>query len=240
MTETAPRSEHPPIMSIRENSIDFDAVFTGLRELFHQHRAPVVDLIEAQTSDPFKVLVATILSARTKDETTTMVTQKLFARVNAPEDLERLSVPELEELVHPAGFFRNKAKHLHELPRVLREEFDGEIPRTIEGLTRLPGVGRKTANLVLAIGFRIPAVCVDVHVHRIMNRLGYVDTKTPLETEMALREKMPQKYWLEFNSYFVSFGQNLCHPRNPRCDRCPIYRHCARIGVITKYPRESE
>ena len=183
------------------------------------------------------MLVATIISARTKDETTTEVTRKLFAVVHEPADLAKLSEAELEKLVHPAGFFRNKAKHLHELPAVLDEKFGGEIPQTIDELVQLPGVGRKTANLVLAIAFRIPAVCVDVHVHRIMNRMGYVDTKTPLETEMALREKMPQKYWLEFNSLFVSYGQNLCHPRNPRCDKCVIYDGCRRIGVETKYTR---
>jgi len=224
----------------RGDIIDFDKVFTALQAHFRQHRAPVVDLIEAQTNDPFKVLVGTIISARTKDETTTQVTRRLFSQVNTPDDLERLSVAELEQLVHPAGFFRTKALHLHVLPRVLRQRFNGQIPRTIDELVQLPGVGRKTANLVLAIAFRIPAVCVDVHVHRIMNRLGYVRTGTPLETEMALRQKMPQSYWLEFNSLFVSFGQNLCFPRNPRCDICPIYAQCARVNVVTKHERQGE
>ncbi len=185
------------------------------------------------------MLVGTIISARTKDETTTEVVRRLFAHVHTSDDLEKLSVEQLEKLVHPAGFYRNKARHLSELPGVLRRKFGGEIPRTIDELVQLPGVGRKTANLVLAVAFRIPAVCVDVHVNRIMNRLGYVRTTTPLETEMALRQKLPQRYWLEFNSLLVSFGQNLCHPRNPRCDRCPVYGECERVGVQTTHPRES-
>ncbi len=218
--------------------MNFDNVFSELQKHFQTVKAPVIDLIEAQTRDPFKVLVGTLLSARTKDETTTQVTKKLFAVVNTPEDLARLSVLEIEELIFPAGFYHNKAKHLEGLAKMLIEDFNSKVPDTIEELVKLPGVGRKTANLVLAIGFHKPAVCVDVHVHRIMNRLGYVKTKTPLDTEMALRKKMPVKYWLEFNSFFVAFGQNLCKPINPRCDRCPIWNECPRIGVKTKYPRE--
>ncbi len=220
--------------------MNFDKVFSELKKHFQTVKAPVIDLIEAQTRDPFKVLVGTLLSARTKDETTTHVTIKLFAVIDTAQDLSKLSVGEIEELVFPAGFYRTKAKHLKELAKMLIEQYDSKVPDTIEELVKLPGVGRKTANLVLAIGFRKPAVCVDVHVHRIMNRLGYVKTKNPLETEMALRKKMPKKYWLEFNSFFVAFGQNLCKPVNPRCDRCPIYDECPRIGVKTKYPREEK
>ncbi len=220
--------------------MDFDIVYHKLEEHFQTVQAPVIDLIEAQTSDPFKVLVGTLLSARTKDETTTMVTKKLFTEVDTPQDLQNLSVEEIEELIFPAGFYHNKAKHLKGLADRLIEVFGGVVPDTIEELVTLPGVGRKTANLVLAIAFRKPAVCVDVHVHRIMNRLGYLKTKDPLETEMALRKKMPEKYWLSFNSYFVAFGQNLCKPLNPRCDRCPIHDQCPRIGVQTKYPRKEQ
>lgn len=223
-----------------ESGPDIRAVYEILKQEFTRVRTPVVDLIEEQTKDPFKVLVATILSARTKDETTTLATRKLFSEVDHPDDLEALSVERIEELIFPVGFYRNKAKHLKALPGVLRDEFNGEIPQTMEGLLKLPGVGRKTANLVLAVGFKIPAVCVDVHVHRIMNRLGYVQTKTPAETEIALRETMPWDLWLMFNSYFVAFGQNHCRPRNPHCDTCPIIQHCRRIEVQTKYPPGNE
>jgi len=192
---------------------------------------PVVDLIEFQTNDPFKVLVTTVLSARTKDQTTAEAAKRLFSRVGCAGDLEKLSNAQIERLIYPVGFYRDKARHLGQLPSVLRERFGGVIPQTVEELTELPGVGRKTANLVVAVAFDKPAVCVDIHVHRIFNRLGYLATKTPFATEMELRQHLPVKYWTTFNSYFVSFGQNLCKPVNPQCDICPIMRHCARIGV---------
>ncbi|HCX72948.1 MAG TPA: endonuclease III, partial [Candidatus Cloacimonas sp.] len=187
--------------------------------------------------DPFKVLVGTILSARTKDQTTSMVANKLFSVIDNYKDLKKLSIAEIEKLIYPAGFYRNKAKYLKKLPQVLEKEFAGEVPSEIEDLLKLPGVGRKTANLVRTIAFRQPAMCVDVHVHRICNRWGYVETKNPHETEMALRQKLPQQYWQNFNSYVVAFGQNHCTPRNPKCSSCPIYDECERIGVKTKYDR---
>jgi len=194
-------------------------------------KTPVVDLIQIKTEDPFKVLVATILSARTKDETTAKVTEKLFQKVQKIEDLENIPLSELEALITPVGFHRVKAKHLKELPKVLKEKFGGIIPAEIDELLELPGVGRKTANLVRAVAFQKPAICVDVHVHRICNRWGYIKTKTPLETEMTLRQKLPLKYWLNFNSYLVAFGQNLCTPRKPKCEKCPIAEFCKRIGI---------
>lgn len=192
---------------------------------------PVVDLIAAQTKDPFKVLVATILSARTKDEVTAAACRRLFKRVATPADLEKLSVAELETSIYPVGFFRNKAKHLAQLPGVLREEFGDRIPDDVESLTRLPGVGRKTANLVVAVAFNKPAICVDTHVHRIMNIWGYVQTKTPLETEMALRNKLPEQYWIRINSILVAFGQGTCRPVSPHCDRCVLQQMCPQLGV---------
>ncbi len=210
---------------------DIDIVLTRLQEHFYSVKTPVVDLIQIKTEDPFKVLVATILSARTKDETTAKAAEKLFTKVQKPEDLENIPLAELDALITPVGFHRVKAKHLKELPKVLKAKFGGIIPAEIDELLELPGVGRKTANLVRAVAFKKPAICVDVHVHRICNRWGYIKTKTPLETEMTLRQKLPLKYWLNFNSYLVAFGQNLCTPRKPKCEKCPISEFCKRIGI---------
>lgn len=209
---------------------DLAAIDRLLEKEFLSHPSPVVELVEAQTKDPFCVLVATILSARTKDACTAGAVRRLFARKKgdafAPEDLERLAEDEIARLVYPVGFYREKARHLKALPRVLRERFGGVLPRTVEELCELPGVGRKTANLTVAVGFDLPAICVDVHVHRISNRLGLVKTSTPLETEMRLRATLPEKYWKTWNSRLVSFGQTRCFPRNPKCDGCPIARYC--------------
>jgi endonuclease III len=211
--------------------------FRILKREFKRHRMPVVDLIQVHTHDPFKVLVSTILSARTRDETTAAASQRLFEHVQGPDDLQRLSPERIERLIYPVGFSRTKARHLHALPAVLHHEFGGHIPVTVEELVKLPGVGRKTANLVVALGFNKPAICVDVHVHRITNRWGYVHTRTPFETEIELRRVLPRRYWIEINSYLVSFGQHTCTPVNPRCDSCPLYDYCARVGVKTRYSR---
>ncbi|MBT4333074.1 MAG: endonuclease III [Candidatus Cloacimonetes bacterium] len=217
--------------------MDINKIYKVLEKQFQSYPAPVVDLIEAQTKDPFKILVTTMLSARTKDQTTSEVAHRLFESVNKPEDINKYKVEELEKLIHPVGFFRNKARYLKKLPDVLKNEFNNIVPDEIDDLITLPGVGRKTANLVRAIAFKKPAICVDVHVHRICNRIGYVETKTPFETEMALREKLPPKYWININSYLVAFGQNHCKPINPKCSSCQIYDECARNGVKTKYPK---
>jgi endonuclease III len=213
------------------NSFPIDSVIPLLKTHFESVKAPIVDLIQAQTNDPFKVLIATILSARTKDETTTRAVTELFKHVNTAADFDRISEAELDKIIYQVGFHREKAKHLKQLPAVLTEKFGGEIPSEIDDLVLLPGVGRKTANLVRSIAFGLPAVCVDVHVHRISNRWGYLKTKNPLETEMKLREILPEKYWIVYNSYLVAFGQNLCYPRKPRCADCPISEFCARIEV---------
>lgn len=214
-------------------TVSIDTVYNILQKEVQQYKVPVADLVQIQTRDPFKVLVATILSARTKDETTSSVLLRLFEKVKTPSDLNKLSVTEIEALIFPVGFYHNKAKFLKELPVVLEREFHGKIPETVEELTKLPGVGRKTANLVVAVAFQKPAICVDVHVHRIMNRLGYVKTKTPLETEMTLRKKLPVKYWTTINMFLVAFGQNICRPVSPFCSRCPVRQYCKRAGVKT-------
>jgi len=208
-----------------------DAVMPILDEYFQTVKSPVVDFISTKTNDPFKILVATILSARTKDETTTKVVNQLFEVVQNPDDLDKISADELNRILFPVGFHNAKTKHLKQLPAVLNDRFAGRIPSEIDDLVRLPGVGRKTANLVRAMAFGLPAICVDIHVHRISNRWGYVKTKTPFDTEMALRKVLPQRYWLVFNSLVVAFGQNLCTPRKPNCQKCPIYDYCGRKGV---------
>ena len=171
--------------------------------------------------------------ARTKDEVTSNAAKKLFVKVNKIKDLEKISRKELEKLIYPVGFYKTKAKNLKLLPKILKKEFNSIIPETIEELIKLPGVGRKTANLVVTIAFDKHAICVDTHVHRIMNRLGYIRTKTPHETEIILRKKLPRKYWKTINSILVAFGQNTCKPISPFCSKCPIYKECKRIKVKT-------
>lgn len=208
---------------------DIPAVHRRLKAAFHAQRAPILDLVAAQTRDPFRILVGTILSARTKDACTAGACVRLFARAATPEAIEALSVETIGQLIFPVGFYRTKARMLKRLPGVLRQRFGGRLPETVEALCELPGVGRKTANLVVALGFGKPAICVDVHVHRITNRLGLVATATPLETEMALRRLMPERYWRTWNSYLVAFGQMRCTPRRPRCEGCPLAAWCARV-----------
>jgi endonuclease III len=218
--------------------INIKKIYDTLEEEFTKFQTPIVDLVEAQTKDPFKILVATILSARTNDKTTAQVVTKLFKIVHEADDFDKFTEEEVEKMIYPVGFFRNKAVHLKKLPSALNELYDGIIPDEIDDLVKLPGVGRKTANLVRAVAFKKPAICVDVHVHRICNRFGYIKTKTPFDTEMALRKKLPKDMWININSYLVSFGQNHCSPRNPKCNSCVIYDECNRVGVVTKYARE--
>ena len=218
--------------------VDIHKIYAIVKKEFKKHHMPVVDLIQLQTKDPFKVLITTILSARTKDRTTTAAAQRLFSRVNTFSDLRNTPLSIVEKLIYPVGFYATKARMLKRLPDTVNKLFNGKIPDTVDDLIKLPGVGRKTANLVVAIAFNKPAVCVDVHVHRICNRLGYLKSKNPFETEMALRKILPAQYWTTFNSYFVSFGQNTCTPINPRCSVCPIAKYCNRVGVKTKFAPE--
>jgi endonuclease III len=206
---------------------DIPLIDKALKVEYQKQQAPIIELIDAQTNDPFKVLVGTILSARTKDACTAGAVRRLFAAGGGtPEGLEALETGEIERLIHPVGFFRAKARHLKALPTVLKEKFNGVLPHTVEELCELPGVGRKTANLTVAVGFKLPAICVDVHVHRICNWLKLINTKTPLESEMALRKILPVKYWKTWNSHLVSFGQTRCSPVRPKCDGCPIAKFC--------------
>jgi endonuclease III len=206
-------------------------IYSILEKEIKKYNAPVIELVKAQTNDPFKILIATILSARTKDSTTATVCRNLFAVIKNLNDLKKIKEDELAKLIFPVGFYKTKAKHLKQLPIVIEKEFNGKIPQSIEELVLLPGVGRKTANLVLSVAFEKPAICVDVHVNRILNRIGYIKTKNPLETEMVLREKLPKNLWSKTNRIFVPYGQMLCKPIHPLCSKCKIYDYCERDGV---------
>lgn len=208
------------------SSLDILTPFNILRKEAEKWETPIVELIEVQTKDPFKVLLATVLSARTKDEVTAKASARLFTKVNTPDDLVNIDVSEIAKLIYPVGFYKTKAKHLQALGKMLIEKFNRAVPQSMDELLMLPGVGRKTANLVLAVGFQIPALCIDTHCHRIPQRLGWLTSKTPYESEMKLRELLPKNIWLDFNWVFVSFGQSLCRPIGPKCSRCPISSHC--------------
>lgn len=206
---------------------DVQAVHAALSRDFAANPAPVIDLMGAQGASPFHILLATILSARTKDSCTAkVVREKLFPAVKSWDDVRRISAAELDALVTPVGFHRQKSEAIKKIPDVLDARFGGKIPETVEELCELPGVGRKTANLVVAVAFKKPAVCVDVHVHRIMNRMGFVSTSAPEETETALRAKLPRRYWRTWNAIFVSHGQRVCKPRSPVCAACSVRRFC--------------
>ena len=178
--------------------------------------------------NPYLVLIACILSLRTNDKTTYPATLRMLELAKTPKEMKNVSVEELAKAIYPVGFYENKAKQIVELSKTIDEELDGVVPDEIEELIKFKGVGRKTANLVLSLGFNKPAICVDVHVHRIFNRLGYINTKTPEETEFALREKLPVKYWIDINTLLVTHGQNICKPTKPKCSECPIEKYCAK------------
>jgi endonuclease III len=190
-------------------------------------------VVAERDRDPFRVLIACILSLRTQDSTTGPASERLFAVAATPEAMLKVPMRRIARLIYPVGFYRTKARVILGICRDLLERFDGLVPDTIDALLTLDGVGRKTANLVVTMGYGKPGICVDTHVHRISNRLGYVKTRTPEETEMALRAKLPRRYWIGYNDLLVSFGQNVCTPISPRCSGCPVRMLCRRVGVTT-------
>ncbi len=190
---------------------------------------PLIDQMHA--AGPFKVLIATLLSLRTRDDTTAVAAPRLFAVADTPQTMVTLSVDEVAQLIYPVGFYRTKARDILAICQQLLTQHAGQVPADMNQLLALPGVGRKTANLVLAIGFGIPAICVDIHVHRICNRWGYVDTTTPEETEQVLRQALPSAFWIPINGLLVTLGQQICHPTSPRCSQCPLRTVCAQRGV---------
>jgi endonuclease-3 len=201
------------------------------REVRHWQE-PVVGVV-ARTSarDPFRILISCLLSLRTKDKTTSEASARLFALAHTPAGLLNLSRRKIERAIYPVGFYRTKAKAIHAICRRLLEVHGGKVPQSIDELITLPGVGRKTANLVVTVGYQKPGICVDIHVHRISNRWGYVKTRTPEETEQALRAQLPKRYWITFNDLLVPYGQNLCQPVSPFCSRCSLSTMCDRAGV---------
>lgn len=190
-----------------------------------QKRSDFVNLMDT-FNNPYLVLIACILSLRTNDRTTYPAALRMLELAKTPKEMKSVKAEDLAKAIYPVGFYENKAKQIIELSRIIDEELGGKVPDEIEDLIKFNGVGRKTANLVLSRGFNKPAICVDVHVHRIFNRLGYICTKNPEETEFALRDKLPRKYWIDINTLLVTHGQNICKPINPKCGECPIEKYC--------------
>jgi endonuclease-3 len=192
---------------------------------------PVITLNAQDDHDPYRVLISTILSLRTQDQTTAKASKRLFDLADTPQAMVQLDRQTIEQTIYPVGFYRTKALQIVDISQRLLDEFDGMVPDDIETLITFHGVGRKTANLVLSEGYGLPAICVDTHVHRISNRWGYVKTKDPLATEMALRKKLPKDYWIEYNPTLVALGQQVCKPTSPICSACPVAAFCKRIDV---------
>lgn len=212
-------------------TLDIEKVAERIRTKVAEFPQPIVTQMAFSSSDPFLVLVATLLSLRTRDEQTRDAANRLFALASTPHTMAELDPDTIEQAIYPVGFYRNKARAILAACRMLIDRWKGKVPADLDLLLELPGVGRKTANLVMTRGFGLPGICVDTHVHRISNRLGYVNTRTPEETEMELRRKLPKHLWIEYNDLLVSFGQNLCAPISPRCSACPVSDLCMRVGV---------
>ena len=227
-----PAPKHSQSQHRRRQAFDIAKVIARLRAAAPSWNAPVVTLIAMQTSDPFRVLISCLLSLRTKDETTGPAAQRLFQLASTPQEMLRLNAKQIEQAIYPVGFYRTKARTILDICRTLIERYGGRVPDDLDELLTLKGVGRKTANLVLTQGFGKRGICVDTHVHRISNRWGYVRTKDPHATEMALRRKLPRAYWIEYNDLLVAFGQTICNPTSPWCSRCPVATCCPRRGVV--------
>lgn len=213
------------------NDQDIHKVLYALRREKAKWGVPVVTVVAKTSRDPFKVLISAVLSARTLDTTTAEASERLFKLASTPEEMLGLSVSEIEEAISKVGFYKTKAKHIKAICKELVERYGSRVPDSVEELIKLKGVGRKTANLVVSIGYGKQGICVDTHVHRISNRLGYISTKTPFESEMVLRKKLPMEYWIEYNDILVAFGQNVCRPVSPICSMCPVSGYCSRRGV---------
>lgn len=213
-------------------SFPVDEAVRILKSWMKRYKMPIVSkYAQKKNRSPFKILMATILSLRTKDDTTAQASRKLFAVADTPEKILSLPVGKIEKLIYPVGFYRVKARSLHNACRTLIDKHNGRVPSNLDELLAIKGVGRKTANLVVTIGYGLPGICVDTHVHRISNRWGYVKTKTPDKTEMALRKILPEKHWIQYNDLLVTFGQNVCLPIGPYCSSCRLASFCPKKGV---------
>ncbi|HEY7559730.1 MAG TPA: endonuclease III [Candidatus Binatia bacterium] len=213
---------------------EIHAAIKILRREVPKWTTPIVTLMAETYESPFRVLISCILSLRTQDATTAQASHRLFAVADSPRAITKLSAKQIEKLIFPVGFYKTKAKNIRDICRTLIDDCGGRVPDEIDELLKLKGVGRKTANLVVTLGYKKPGICVDTHVHRISNRWGYVHTTTPAKTEFALREKLPKQYWIEYNDLLVSFGQHLCRPISPICSQCPVAKYCDQIGVTTR------
>jgi len=204
-----------------------------VKKTIRQWEEPVLGVVARESHDPFRILIACLLSLRTKDHTTAEASQRLFKLADTPTLMLKLPLKQVERAIFPVGFYKTKAKQIFSICQSLLDNFGGQVPDSIDDLLTLKGVGRKTANLVVTVAFNKPGICVDIHVHRISNRWGYIQTKTPEETEQALRKKLPKKYWINFNDWLVPYGQNLCRPVSPFCSQCLVSTYCQRVGVST-------
>lgn len=211
---------------------DIHAMIPILQEAANGWTETALALVAAQTGqDPFRILIGTVLSLRTQDKTTAGACQRLFALADTPVAMRQLSEETISKAIYPVGFYPTKAKNIRDICAILVDRFDTQVPDDLDVLLTLPGVGRKTANLVITLGYNIPGICVDTHVHRITNRWGYVATRSPDETEFALRAKLPAEYWIGINDLLVIYGQNLCKPISPFCSQCQLVSYCKRLGV---------
>jgi endonuclease-3 len=210
---------------------NFGKTLAKIRHACRPFRATAVTAVAEKSRDPFRVLISCLISLRTKDEVTGAASRRLFAKAGTPAKMLRLREREIAKLIFPAGFYRTKAQRIREISQTLVNRYKGRVPDTEEGLLQLNGVGRKTANLVLTVAYGKPGICVDSHVHRLSNRLGWVKTKTPEQTELALRKILPKRYWIPLNDWLVTFGQNICQPVSPWCSKCPLQKDCPQIGV---------
>lgn len=223
-----PRKEKRPA---RAAGPRVSGVLSAMRRAVAGEKLPSVSDIARRGGDPFRILISTLLSLRTKDDVTDAASARLFALAPTAHDLARLDVKRIEQAIYPAGFYRTKARTVRDVARRLEEEFGGKVPDTIDALLEFKGVGRKTAALVVSLGYGTPAVCVDTHVHRISNRLGWVRARTPEQTEQTLMEIVPRARWIDVNEIMVAFGQRVCTPLSPRCSTCPVGPSCPRVGV---------
>ncbi|MGH7409509.1 MAG: endonuclease III domain-containing protein, partial [Candidatus Methylomirabilis sp.] len=210
-----------------------DRVLQLIRHAISAWEPPALNKIAEESHDPFRVLISCILSQQTKDHVTEAASARLYHLADRPETILALSERRIARAIYPVSFYRTKARTIREVCRTLLTRFAGRVPDSLELLLSFNGVGRKTANLVLTVGYRKSGICVDTHVHRISNRWGYVNTKTPDQTEMALRRRLPKRHWITYNDLLVPFGQHLCRPISPFCSRCPVERWCAKVGVTT-------
>ncbi len=211
---------------------DINKIIKILKKSIKQWKVPIVTQVAEDGRDPFKVLISCILSLRTKDDTTAAASSRLFKITDNPAKMLKIKDRTMEKTIYPVGFYRTKTRNIKSICRILVDKYKSRVPDEIDELLKLKGVGRKTANLVVTLGYNKLGICVDTHVHRISNRLGYISTTTPEKTEFALRKRLPQKHWIIYNDLLVTFGQNLCKPISPVCSICPIYNYCDRVGVL--------